>query len=112
MCPFRSDEFSMNLRSLTANNEALTSEGSLAPFLFINSPSLDTYDFLGAPTGLYYAVGPLVERIRSGELPFPPLQRANFFDPVAVDDLERSLVTRINIMNPKIIGISQTSDSH
>lgn len=43
-----------------------------APFLFINSPTLDNAGFLGAPTGLFYAVSPLVESIKNGHLDFPP----------------------------------------
>src|ERR1051326_3318027 len=84
----------------------------LAPLLFINAPSLDTAGFLGAPTGLYYAVGPLVERINSGGLSLPRLQPVNFYDPRLVDRLEDDLVQRLISLKPWLVGISQTSEAH
>lgn len=85
---------------------------SLPPLLFINCPSADTQGFLGAPTGLYYAVGPLVEAIRKRELRLPEISRSNFYDPQSAYELEKELTSKLLDLRPAIVGISQTSEAH
>lgn len=104
----------MKKAELNSNLQYLTTENfdSPAPLLFINSPTLDNAGFLGAPTGLFYAVGPLVESVRNGHLNFPELSHHNFYDPYEVNHLNTGLIEKIGKIKPRIVGISQTSESH
>lgn len=105
--------YAKHMNHLNENTPAHdTGTAQWAPFIFINCPNRDRDGFLGAPTGLFYAVGPLVESIRSREIDCPPLSLANFFDPVAISTSESDLASLILQIKPVLVGFSQTSESH
>jgi radical SAM superfamily enzyme YgiQ (UPF0313 family) len=80
--------------------------------LFINSPTRDLGGFRGAPTSLLYALGPLIEEIKSKKIKISGFSGQNIFDPTHYKDtMAADLRKRLRLINPDIVGISTTSDA-
>jgi radical SAM superfamily enzyme YgiQ (UPF0313 family) len=93
-------------------NELLGEQRPKTKIMFVNSPTRDRGGFRGAPTSLLYAVGPLVEAIKSRDVEVTGFSDVNIWDPTYfTDDALAEFAGKLERMKPGIVGISSTSDS-
>ncbi len=83
--------------------------------LFVNTPTMDKGGFKGSPTGLLYAIGPLVERIKAKPpketIKIAGFSQLNIFDPTYyTGNIDDEFEKRLELIDPHIVGISCTSD--
>ena len=98
--------------AIEKRKEVLGEKETKPKVLFINSPTRDKGGFLGAPTSLLCAIGPLIEKIKNKEIKIQVFSHRNIFDPTHYyDGLFEDLRIILDSIKPNIVGISSTSDA-